>query len=460
MQMRSLIKHTKIVIRTSQFVQVLCIILTLYSCSAEQKIAKKVKNDVLNAAVLQNAHVGIHIYNATDNKILFDHQGNKYFIPASNTKILTCYATMKHLGDSLPGIQYFSNDTALFIIPTGDPTLLHRDFSFQPVIDLLKSTEKKIYIDISHWKEEALGFGWAWDDYNDDYMAERSMLPVYGNIVEWTQLKQKKENPLSPADTVDTYFISNPDISWKVKFNTNPGQNNFFVKRHRTENSFTITEGNEAKASIDIPLFTEDIQTILNILKDSTHKDILITELPTSQRQLQTIFSQPTDSLLKIMMHRSDNFFAEQLLLMVSYQMLNYMNDAAVIDSILRSDLKEIPQKPKWVDGSGLSRYNLFTPQDLVFVLRNIKDAFGMNRIKAIFPTAGSGTLRNYFKDLRGQLFAKTGTLSNQVTLSGFIITKKNKVFIFSILVNAHNSSVSAIRKTIEPLIGYLYSHY
>ena len=62
------------------------------------------------------------------------------------------------------------------------------------------------------------------------------------------------------------------------------------------------------------------------------------------------IKSQPTDSLFKPMMHFSDNFFAEQTLLMVSNEYLGYMSDEKIIEALLNADLKDAPQKPKWVD--------------------------------------------------------------------------------------------------------------
>lgn len=76
------------------------------------------------------------------------------------------------------------------------------------------------------------------------------------------------------------------------------------------------------------------------------------------------------------MMHRSDNFFAEQMLLMVSNALLDKMTNREVIDTILKTDFKNIPQLPVWVDGSGLSRYNLFTPKDFVFILKKNEPGF------------------------------------------------------------------------------------
>ena len=160
------------------------------------------------------------------------------------------------------------------------------------------------------------------------------------------------------------------------------------------------------------------------------------------------------------MMHRSDNFFAEQSLLMVSEKLLGTMNDRKIIDSLLKTDYNLMPQKPGWVDGSGLSRYDLFSPKDFVFILNKMKNDFGMDRIKNILPTGGTGTISNYYLSDSGSIFVKTGTLNGVVALSGFLYTKKNRLLIFSILVNNHRSSATDIRKDIEKFIQQIRNKY
>ncbi|MBK6937264.1 MAG: D-alanyl-D-alanine carboxypeptidase [Chitinophagaceae bacterium] len=176
--------------------------------------------------------------------------------------------------------------------------------------------------------------------------------------------------------------------------------------------------------------------------------------------QKNKIHSQPTDSLLKPMMHRSDNFFAEQSLLMVSNETLGYMSDEKIIDTILKTDFKDLPQKPRWADGSGLSRYNLFTPQDFVAILSKMKNEFGMERIKVIFPTGGEGTISNYYKADSGYIYAKTGTLSGVVAFSGYLYTRKGKLLIFSTLINNHQANAADIRRTIEKFIQGVRNKY
>src|SRR5881394_2078737 len=102
--------------------------LILTSCSLQKQISRSATQFVLNDSSLTTAHVGISIYEPATNKYWFNYQGDHYFVPASNTKIPTCYAAMKYLGDSLSGTISTENDTALFILPTADPTLLHPYF--------------------------------------------------------------------------------------------------------------------------------------------------------------------------------------------------------------------------------------------------------------------------------------------------------------------------------------------
>ncbi len=422
--------------------------LFLVSCSTQQKLAKNVKTNLLNDSALTHAFVGVAVYDVEKKQFLYRHNSNRYFVPASNTKLPTLYAGMKYLGDSLAGLRYSEQNDTLFLQATGDPTLLHPDFKQNPVIDFLKQQGKPIVISGSNWKAEALGYGWAWDDYLGSYMVERNALPVYGNIIKWIQQRsiEKKE---TGNDTSVSVF-TDPEINWDVNFSTKKSTA-FDVTRPRTENVYTIHEGKEMKRELEIPFVTNGLQSALTLLKDTLHKDIVETNFAISKSSdFQIIHSQPSDSMFRPLMHRSDNFFAEQTLMMVSNMLLGYMDEQKLIDTLLKTDLKGFPQQPKWVDGSGLSRYNLFTPEDFVWLLEKMKDEFGLERLKVILPTGNEGTLRNYYKDEAGLIFAKTGTLSGHVALSGFLITSKNKLLIFSVQVNNHYTSGTAVRRAVE----------
>jgi D-alanyl-D-alanine carboxypeptidase/D-alanyl-D-alanine-endopeptidase (penicillin-binding protein 4) len=438
----------------------LTFLIILSSCSLQKQISRSAREDVLTNKALTTAHVGISIYEPAAGKYWFNYQGDHYFVPASNTKLPTCYAAMKYLGDSLTSALALSNDTSVIIIPFGDPSVLYPDFKNQPLVDFLRSRTNKIYIRDDTWREEALGSGWSWNDYQESYMAERSPLPVYGNLLKWIQVIEDVKKP--------AYIYSIPEINWEVNFNENSGSRTFHVARDLGRNSYTLTEGKERKKTLEVPFVTNGLQAAIELLQDTIHRIIQAmagpgisrNETGSKKEMLQRIRSQPTDSLLKPMMHRSDNFFAEQSLLMVSNELLGYMNDEKIIDTLLKTDFKDLPQQPRWVDGSGLSRYNLFSPQDFVAILNKMKNDFGMERIKVILPTGGKGTISSYYKADSGYIYGKTGTLSGVVAFSGFLYTRKGKLLIFSTLVNNHRAAATEVRRAVEKFLEGIRNKY
>ncbi|WP_207511513.1 D-alanyl-D-alanine carboxypeptidase/D-alanyl-D-alanine endopeptidase [Longitalea luteola] len=438
------------------------LLLVFASCSTQRQIGKAANTRLFLDSTIQHAHVGISLFDPSSNKYLYTHNAKKYFVPASNTKLFSCYAAMKYLGDSLPGIQYWENDTAVYLVGTGDPTLLHPDFKKNPVIDFLQKTNKSVYLTDVNWKDNALGAGWSWNDYNDNYMVERSPLPVYGNIIHWVQeMSDDAAGGALPDQPATPFIYSLPEINWKVRFNAGVSRKAFFVQRNRDENVFMITEGKEKKKEQDVPFVTHGVQSAIELLPDTIRKQInYLPDLKSLPAQLNKINSHPTDSLLQPMMYRSDNFFAEQSLLMVSQVKLGEMNNRKIIDTLLKTDLSDLPQTPRWADGSGLSRYNLFTPNDFVVLLQKMQQEFGMKRLQAILPTGGKGTLSNLYKQDSNYIFAKTGTLSGVVALSGYIYTKKNKLLIFSVLINNHTGNAGTIRRQVEAFLNGIRNRY
>lgn len=464
-----------------------CLLLLAFisSCSVSKQISKQAKNILLNDTAISTGHIGISIYEPAADKYWYNYNATKYFIPASNTKLFTLYAGMKYLGDSLTGLSYQNfSDTAINVSGAGDPTFMHPDFKGQRVLDFLKAQHKAIYIS-GNYKDSALGYGWAWDDYNDDYMVERNALPVYGNVVSVSIKGYKKEEKFYAEPdwkTSPAYFESllpgSSMLNAKYRadavlnrIDSNKAQaltKSFFIERNRTGNNFVLRSSNSVFKNQTIPFYSDGIKTAASVLKTGFQLNIqegslsdnsLTTGTPANLRW-HKIKSQPSDSLFKPMMHHSDNFFAEQTLLMASNERINKMSTGAIIETLLNEDLKDVPQRPKWVDGSGLSRYNLFTPQSFVYILNKMKNEFGWERIKNILPTGGTGTLSSYYKKDSGYIYAKTGTLSNNCALSGYLITKKGKILIFSVLANNYITSAVLVRKAVEQFLLAIRENY
>jgi serine-type D-Ala-D-Ala carboxypeptidase/endopeptidase (penicillin-binding protein 4) len=427
-----------------------CFALFACSCFAQRKSGEETAARILlQDTALAGAHVGISIYDPQTRRYVYEYQPHKYFVPASNIKIVTTYVAMKYLKHLLTGIRYYENDTAVYLVPTGDPTLLHRDFTNQPVIDFLKSVTKKIYITDQNWKDRELGKGWSWDDFTDEYMTERNALPVYGNSLKWIQ-ERFTNNSATTEQSISVYSV--PEVNWKVGFEPNPLKPEFAVKRDRMQNVFTITEGTEDRKEVIVPFITNGLATAIELLRDTAHVEINVNNhFVVTNPQKKAVTSQPLDSVLRPMMYHSDNFFAEQLLLMAAEERFGVMDAQMIIDTLLENDFNTMPDPPVWVDGSGLSRYNLLTPRNFTWLLDTMRVQFGMDRLKAIFPTADSGTMKGYFINSRGKKFyAKTGSMSGVMALSGYMYTRNNRLLIFSVLVNNFTGRVSSVKRAVE----------
>jgi D-alanyl-D-alanine carboxypeptidase/D-alanyl-D-alanine-endopeptidase (penicillin-binding protein 4) len=415
--------------------------LFLGSCSVSKKIDRTAEKGILNNSAFLPAFTGISVYEPATGKYLYDHLAEKYFVPASNTKLASCYAAMKYIGDSIPGIYYrIVNDSTVVIRPTGDPTFLHPDYKNQPVFDFLIQF-RNIQIERPAFTRY-LGNGWSWNDYKEYYMAQRSAMPIYGNVVT-VNTNDQGTLSISPK-----FFTKSSSIKGNV-------QNGFHLNKTWDTNEFVFLPGQEKKAGIP---FVPDNNTLLQLLKDTLKSTI--TFIDHAGELNQVIHSQPLDNMLKHMMYRSDNFYAEQSLLMASSKVFGYLDEKKMIDTLLKSNFQLLPQVPRWADGSGLSRYNNFSPRDFISILLQMKKEFGMERIKTILPTGGTGTISSYYLADSGSIFVKTGTLNGVVALSGFLYTKKNKLLVFSVLVNHHNSSATIIRKGIEEFVQGLRNNY
>ena len=411
-------------------------IMILSACSVRQA-----QKTLLSSEGVKGAHVGIAIYNDTKGQWLSKYQSDHYFTPASNVKILATYLGLQFLGDSLPGWKMAENADTLFLMPLGDPSFMHPEFKHQPVVDIIKNTNKQVVIVGNNQDQfEIFGSGWSWADYAEDYQPERSRMPIYGNVVHFYQSNKKLE-AIKPF-----YFFKDIVDLGKAE------EKNW--SRSRTGNRFFTTNENNKSKYFQVPFSQEDMPMVkaLDLLNDTLGKKISFQKQSTlPATSYKTIKTVATDSLLKIMMLRSDNFYADQIVLMASEQLFGKMDDAALLDSTKKLFFADLPQKMRWADGSGLSRYNLNTPENYIAILQQMHAKFGEARVKNIFEKGGEGTISAYYKNFPGTMYAKTGTLGGQVALSGFIYTPKQQKLYFSVLVANHMSpSSTQVRRAVE----------
>ncbi len=107
-------------------------------------------------------------------------------------------------------------------------------------------------------------------------------------------------------------------------------------------------------------------------------------------------------------------------------------------------------------DGSGLSRFNVFTPKQLAFILEYMNKSDNKNTFIQSLPIAGkSGTLRNIGKKshAEGNLKAKSGYITRVRSYAGYLTTKSNREVGFVLMVNNYNCNAYQMKKKMEKLM-------
>lgn len=399
---------------------------------------KELIDQHLNSDFYSTQFTGFYLYDPITKEELYNYNGNKFFIPASNTKIFTLYTAMKMLNDSIPAFKYQLINDELHVQGTGDPTFLHPKYKNTRAVDFLKNNGSKLIFHWNNFDEESFLPGWTWDDFRKNYSPERSQFPIHENLVSIS----KNGNSIK---TFPTYFEELTEIREM------PEPRSFY------DNKFYISN---KKRSAKVPFIVNET-VIEKSLSQILGKPVDMVKSPMT-REAKVFYSQKSDDVYREMMENSDNFLAEHLLILASSTLPGKLSAAEIIAYAKQNLLKELKQQPEWFDGSGLSRYNLFTPQSFSQVLEKMYNEFPEERLFSIFPIGGkTGTIKNRYRDtMQPYIYAKTGTLSNNVTLSGYLKTKSGRTLIFSLMNNNSVKNLSWIRNENEKLLRIVRDHY
>ena len=405
----------------------------LSSCSSIKKtINSKIEDDNL-----QNSFHGFVVIDANSQKEIYNLNGDKYFTPASNTKVVTFYTGLNLLPKNIPTLKYVVANDTIFIEGTGDPTWLHPYFMDSTAINWLKK-QRTIALHTKNHDEQRYGPGWAWEDYDTYFSPEKSTLPFYGNVVT---ISNNEALEVSPKTFFDKTLVKDTTI-----------------KREEFHNQFYISP--TEKDTLEIPFMTSDSLT-KQLLETAIGKEIILTpHFPDGEKQI--LYGMETDSIYKRMLLKSDNFLAEQLLFAASGMVSDTLSTKNAIEFMLDNQLKDLEHRPRWVDGSGLSRYNLFTPKSFVQILQKLHQEIPEERLFALFPMWGPDNTVEKWEDPTTEpfLFAKSGSFGNNYNLSGYVKTKSGKLLIFSFMNNHFRIPSKVIRKTMYATLKSLHENY
>jgi len=443
----------------SRIVWLIILCLCTSSLQAQRYKKRQIKKDLMELSGFEDAFVGFALYDPERNKMLGSHYADKHMTPASITKLFTFWAAQRTLPDLLPALEYIEKEDSLIFWSTGYPLTLHPEHQDSTVIDFLTRQDKALYYWSRPIEDDRYGPGWGWDDFAGYYGAEKSVFPIYGNSVEFIIDNANQEftsRPKHPGFRI----VVNDVLSNRARVDRAEFWNEFEIQYDSTVDLAS------SKDTLVRPFRYSD-QLFIELLSEATGKPIQKLEVFERPSDHQVLAGIAADSLYKWMLQPSDNLFAESLLAMASGQRSDTLSTRAQIDfendRIMARPYPFDQVQLTWVDGSGLSRYNMFTPNQMITVLHELYLTNDHEKLFELMPQGGvSGTIEDWYagENDKPYVFAKTGTLSNNHTLSGYIKTKRGKTLILTIMANHYTCPTDQIKENFGIILEKIRKGY
>ncbi len=443
---------------------------------------------ILGRPALERTYWGVLVRSLATNDTLYALNAGKLMMPASNMKIVTLLTAAERLGWSYTyetrlvaagSIAAGKLEGDLVVVGSGDPTISHEGLG-SDVLDLwaervkaagIEAITGRIIGDDNAFEDETLGPGWAWDYLASGYAAGVGALQLNENAV-WVTA--------TPADSVGSPALvsiapDNSGLDVRSDLTTTAVGTLSAVTTRRLPGSprlalrGTLPVGSTpiaVRVSVDNPT-----QYFVNALRatlvahgiDVQGAAVDIDDLPSSPSlsdatTIASYRSPPLSTLAIRMMKWSQNLYAETL--------LKTMGAAAGAPGIqggreaVRSTLDSWAVSPTglvMIDGSGLSRYNLVTPETLVAVLARARHVQGLrDTFEETLPIAGrDGTLQSRMKNTPAEnnVRAKTGSIANARGVSGYVKAADGEPLVFSILANNFETLADEIDRATDAIL-------
>ncbi|MCD6233602.1 MAG: D-alanyl-D-alanine carboxypeptidase/D-alanyl-D-alanine-endopeptidase [Candidatus Marinimicrobia bacterium] len=439
----------------------------------QEEIIVKI-DSLFNDPMFDHAFWGVQIKSAHTGKIWYEKNENRMFMPASNNKIPTSAVALSHFG---PDYRFTSTvsmngeirDSILYgdliVFSNGDPTLYERFFFdsrdvFKEWARRLKSMgireiSGRIIGDDDAFDDQRIGNGWSFDYLDVWYAAEINALQFNENYVDITITPPLVPNGelLVEPNVESSYFTIETDVAigdtgeTKIRVDRDYGSNNIRISGYARAGDESVVYS----PSVFNPTLFYGTALKETLLHEgiSVHGAVVDCDDLEDKSWKGSAFvlivhqSPPFRDILKGLMKRSQNLYAETMTRLLGYDVYglgSFLNGRKVVETQLEAWGID-PDSYVYADGSGLSRYNYWSPSQLVTILESMYHSPYWPVWYEIQSVAGlDGTLRNRMKGTpaEGNVHAKTGTIANTRGLSGYVTTRDGELLIFSFLINGH----------------------
>lgn len=459
------------------------------SAAAPYENLENTINAIMADSRMRTASSSITVRKASTGEVVYQKQGDKGITPASTLKILTAAAALETLGENYRfTTEVLTNgivtngtlDGNLYLRGTGDPTLLKKDFDdFASKLSVLgiKRISGNLVGDDTWFDRIRLSPGIDKNDESYYYAAQISALSVSPNtdydagtvIVDAKPATRGKVAKVSLTPNTGIVQVINRSKTVPkgnkntLKIERQYGTNNIIITGNTPIGSAGrkewITVSNPTAYALDI--FKKSL--LAKGIKFVPSSKVLRGRTLAESKILVTKNSMPLKSLMKPFMKLSNNSHAEVLaktMGKIKYGDGSWNAGLQVMRDYAESVGLDVNE---WLfeDASGMSHENKVTSAQLTELLYQVRTAPWYGSFAQGLPVAGApdrfigGTLRNRMKTgtAKGNVIAKTGSLTNVSALAGYAQTKDGETLIFSVLTQNHKSSTIPVLDKIATAI-------
>ncbi len=430
-------------------------------------------DEVINRPQYSRVRWGILVQPLYKGQNLYSRDAQKYFTPASNAKLLTTAAALQQLGANfrIRTSVYQDGNNVVRVVGRGDPS-----FSDTQLVALARQLKakgitqiEKLIADDSYFQGDIVHPSWEWEDVYSDYGAPVNSLIVNQNVFSIKLVPQAVGKPLQVAWTdfseARLWQIINQSVTVEEK---QPAFIN--VTRELSKNVLRIQGQLAAKADpllVKLPVVDPNNYFLRRFRIALIGEKIRLGETAVvsggiNQEELAFVESPLLSDLVMETNQNSNNLYAEALLRAIAQRKKPEQTTVNAALEVLKTTLTQLGVNPTGyviVDGSGLSRHNLISPEALVQVLQAMAKTPSSSVYRASLPIAGkSGTLKSRFQNTpaEGIVQAKTGTMTGVVSLSGYVNNSKYEPLVFSIIVNQSEQKAKALREGVDEIVVLL----
>ncbi len=444
---------------------------------------------MLDSTPFDRALWGIAIADPTG-RIVFERNGQRLFQPASNAKLVVSAVAAALLP---PDFRFRTSVYAavpiadgvlhgdLVLYGRGDPTLSDRYYptrfgAFEALADQLRArglsrVEGDLIADASYFDSTAIHPSWEAYDLNWWYGASVTALGFNDNAVDFSITPGVVGAPpiitLEPdlglvrfTNRARTVGFDQPRT---LDFRRRPGTNDVWAEGDVPVDARPWTEN---FAVLDAPAWTAAaFRRALEgrgIIVTGAVRVVFDPEATARARAagaLAEIRSRPLADIIEPILETSHNWYAEMLLKTLGRELGRGGSWEAGLEverRFLIDSLRVDSTMFRFADASGLSHWNLVAPRAFVQLLAAMRDHPRFEAFRDALPVAGvRGTLRTRFRGtgLTGRVRAKTGSIANTNTLSGYVETASG-VWTFSIQLNNHAASNREALRRIDDIVA------